>query len=80
MIKRYDYENGELVDDLEGSKVKSSQKDPSKDLYDRVGERFRVDWVSGAKAEPIVYLDSLNEASENDVLKALNAMKSDGVL
>lgn len=81
--RRYDYEAEELTEDLAGSGrglPEPGSNPPAKELYELVGERFRVKWVSHAMAEPIVCLDALDDASEEDVENALNTLKNDGLL
>ena len=79
---RYDPVEKELIDDLRSKHGRSPKPDSNyaDELYSRVGERFRVEWPQLSKSEPIIYLDTLAEASESDVLEALNDMADSEIL
>ena len=79
---RYDPVEKELTEDLRTKYGKSPSPDTnySEELYKRVGERFRVEWPQLGKSEPIIHLDTLAEASESDVLEALNDMADSEIL
>lgn len=83
--KRFDHPNDQLkqmqgyngVDLPDGVTV----EDAAEDLYNRVGERFPVEWDPWASAEPKIDTSSLpDNVSETDVENALAAMKNNGML
>ena len=80
-LKRFDYESDELTDDLRrsGQPIADPSADYAGELYDRVGEKFRVEWQTGSKAEPVICMDSV-DSEEQDLEDALSSMKDDGIL
>jgi len=80
-LKRFDYESEELTDDLRhsGQPIADPSADYAGELYGRVGEKFRVEWRSGHKAEPIIDIGSIDSDPE-EIEVALTSMKDDGIL
>lgn len=57
---------------------KTDSLEVAEEIYDRVGERFPIDWDMGYKGEPEIEIT--DDISKSDVESVLNNLKAEGLL